>query len=102
MLEWLSPIVTIIIGVLGPVLTVMALLHRERSKVLTAIGTQVAHIDDCVDSLKIQIVSYAGRAVTRDEVDATLLRMREGISGDTRGLHDRIMRLENRFLASHE
>jgi hypothetical protein len=95
--EWLYPIAMIIVGVLGPSLTVTGFLHRARSGELAGIKTTLSHIDGCVDELKLKVERYTAGAMTRVEVDATLLRMREAISGDTAGLHDRIMRLENPY-----
>lgn len=50
------------------------------------------HLDECIDGMQ-RVVT--GGMMTRVEVTAALLDLREGIASDTRGLHDRIMRLEN-------
>lgn len=57
------------------------------------------HLDACLDSLRNKVI---GEACTKGELNAleariesTLNRMRIAISGDTKGLHDRIFRIEN-------
>src|SRR6266568_893272 len=56
------------------------------------LNTRLDHLDRCVDELKQTVASGL---VPRTETAAALLTLRESISADTKGLHDRIMRLED-------
>lgn len=101
--EWVE-LGTLALGVVSA--TIMPFVLRglsrqdvDRATFKTEMHDRLNHIDDCVDDLKGRVL---GEMVSRAEVAAnearvieTLNRMRAAISGDTKGLHDRIMRLEN-------
>ena len=93
--EWAQLFMSAMAGVLTPVLIVVLNAHRnERNR-------RLDHLDECFDDMKTRIL---GELVTKKDLDAysiemgqTLSRMREAISKETNGLHERLMRLENGY-----
>lgn len=84
-------------GIGTPVVVLLVSLHhKSRGDRFDKIDGRLDHIDECLDRLRVTV---AGSAVTRSEMDARLLNLREAVSADTNGLHERIMRLESRALA---
>jgi len=69
--------------------------HSQRAAAEANDEARMDHLDECIDDLKLRVL---GSSVTRGDLDAALLRLREGITADTNGLHQRIMRLENIYL----
>src|SRR5712691_11566074 len=65
---------------------------HNQTRRFSDLNSRLDHLDACVDDMKQTV---AGGLVPRSEIDTTLLRMRESIAADTKGLHDRIMRLED-------
>lgn len=65
--------------------------HSHREAAFAKVNGRMDHLDTCIDDLKERVL---GSSVTRGDLDAAVLRLREGITADTNGLHQRIMRLE--------
>lgn len=76
----------------------------DRQLLRTEIHDRLGHIDDCIDSLRARVVgetcTRADLSTLEARVEGTINRMRLAISNDTKGLHDRVLRLEDPFFRS--
>ena len=78
----------------------------DRALLREEFHTRLNHLDSCFDALKAQVL---GDTCTREDfaalqvnLNSTMDRMRTAISGDTNGLHARIMRLEDKFFNARQ
>lgn len=101
--QWLILSVTLINGAIIPfVLVKQKEATEHRASIMDKLDTHMTHLDACIDDLKYQVV---GEAIKRSDfehykadINEALTLMRATISNDTKGLHDRIMRIENQFI----
>lgn len=77
---------------------------NDRATLRREFHERTDHLDACLDSLRNKVIGEActrgDLAVVEARLESTLNRMRVAISGDTKGLHDRLFRLENIYFHS--
>lgn len=99
--QWLIVAVAIITGCGIPILIHnLSRQDSDRRAKFNEMHTRMDHLDNCLDSLRNTVLGTAVRredfvALKADTIES-LNRMRSAISNETNGLHDRIMRLENK------
>lgn len=94
--------ILILSGIGFPVLAfIMNRQDADRKGLREEIHSRLNHLDECIDSVRGIVQSHAVTKAElsscRAEINDTLTRMRQAISADTNGLHDRLMRLEEPF-----
>lgn len=97
---------TLVVTTLGTVMLPLVLraLNKQdadRTRLRDELHGRLDHLDACFDSLRARVmaenVTRKDLAEARAEINETLSRMRQAISADTNGLHDRIFRIEGKF-----
>lgn len=100
--EWISIATLLVAGVGVPLLIFMSSRQdADRHAKFGDMHARLDHLDGCVDEVRGIVMS---KGVTREdlmshksEILDTINRMRLAVSSETTGLHQRIMRLEDRY-----